>query len=271
MGKLSVIGAIVALASVSIGAIAAGEAESPHVFSANVALTTDYMFRGITQSGDGAAIQGGFDYQYKPVGAYAGVWASNVELAANGTPGKAVNNRASLELDLYGGIAGALANGIGWDFGGIFYTYPGNNEDGKIVDKNTGLAVITGKYEYAEAYFKTNYAFTGVPYSPTVKGGVYVSPDYFGEDGTGVYGVGTFGVTVPYDIGLAVTVGYLTVAGDKTIPAGYDYAHYSVGVSKALGKLNFNLSWNDADSGCSAITTKSDLCNGVIFAVSSVW
>ncbi len=274
MRKLSVIGAAVALASVSMGAIAEGEAESPHVFSANVALTTDYMFRGITQTSDGPAIQGGFDYQYKPVGAYAGVWASNVELAANGTPAKAVNNRASLELDIYGGFAGALANGIGWDVGGIFYTYPGQNEDDKIVNtKNATLLSPGANYDYAEAYFKTNYAFTGVPYSPTVKGGVYVSPDYFGEDGTSVYGFGTFGVTVPYDVGLAVTVGYLTVEGDKTsgLFDGYDYVHYSVGLSKALGKLNFNLSWNDADNGCTAITGKDGLCNGVVLAVSSVW
>lgn len=274
MGKLSVIGAAIALASVSLAVSAEGEAESPHVFSANVALTTDYMFRGITQSDDGPAIQGGFDYQYKPVGAYGGVWASNVELAVNGTPSKAVNNRASLELDIYGGIAGALANGIGWDFGGILYTYPGNNEDSRIVDTKTGAVLFAGAdYDYAEAYFKTNYAFTGVPYSPTVKGGVYVSPDYFGEDGSSVYGFGTFGVTAPYDIGLSATVGYLAVAGEKTsnVIDGYDYVHYSVGVSKSLGRLSFNLSWNDADNGCTAITGKDGLCNGVVFAVSSVW
>lgn len=276
MRKLSVLGAAVALAGVSMGAIAEGEAESPHVFSANVALTTDYIFRGITQSGDGPAIQGGFDWQYKPVGLYAGVWASNVELAVNGTPSKAINNRASMELDIYGGFAGALPNGIGWDVGGIIYTYPGNNEDGKIVDKNTGNVVFGGaEYDYQEAYFKTSYAFKEVPMNPTFKGGVYVSPDYFGEDGTSVYGVGTVGVTAPYDIGIAVTLGYLAVEGDKTsgIPAldGYEYVHYSVGLSKAVGRFNLNLSWNDADKGCTEITGKEGLCNGVVFAVSSLF
>ncbi len=274
MYKLSVIGAAVALASVSMGAIADEEAKPPHVFAANVALTTDYMFRGITQTDDGPAIQGGFDYQYTPVGFYAGAWASNVELAVNGTPSKGVNNRASMELDYYGGFSGALSNGIGWDVGGIYYSYPGQNEDGKIVDKNTGVVTFGGAdYGYEEVYFKTSYAFTGVTYSPTVKGGVYYSPDYFGEDGTGVYGFGTFGVTLPYDIGLSATVGYLTVDGDKTSGAigGYDYVHYSIGVSKAVGKLTLNLSWNDADNGCTKITGKDGLCNGVVFAVSSAW
>jgi uncharacterized protein (TIGR02001 family) len=277
MRKLSVFGATVALASASFGSIAAGEAESPHVFSANVTLATDYMFRGISRSGDGPAIQGGIDWQYKPVGLYAGVWASNVELNPINAASKAVNNRASMELDIYGGFAGTLPNGIGWDVGGIIYTFPGNNEDSKLFNRNTGQVTSSGaEYDYQEAYFKTSYAFKDAPMSPTVKGGVYVSPDYFGEDGTSVYGFGTVGVTAPYGIGVAVTLGYLTVEGDEYsgTPAldGYEYVHYSVGLSKSLGKLNFNLSWNDSDKGCGELTGNEDgICNGVVFAVSSLW
>lgn len=274
MSKLSVIGAAVALACAATSATAAEEATSPHVFAANVALTTNYVFRGISQTDNGPAIQGGFDYQYAPVGFYAGAWASNVELAFPNTAAIKTNNRASMELDYYGGFAGALENGIGWDVGGIYYTYPNQNED-HIIDKNTGLEVVDANYDYIEAYFKTSYAFKEVAYSPTVKAGVFVSPDYFGEDGKGVYGFGTFGVTLPYDIGLSATVGYLTVDGDKTSGAigGYDYVHYSIGLSKAIGKLNFNLSWNDADSGCTELVTKdrAGLCQGAVFAVSSAW
>ena len=275
MHKLSVIGAAVALAGVSMGVIADEEATSPHVFAANVALTTNYLFRGISQTDNGPAIQGGFDYQYAPVGFYAGAWASNVELAFPNTAAINTNNRASVELDYYGGFAGALGNGIGWDIGGIYYTYPGQNEDGKLIDPATGAVLSAGAdYDYAEVYFKTNYAFTGVTYSPTVKGGVYYSPDYFGEDGDGVYGFGTFGVTLPYEVGLSATVGYLTVDGDKTTGAidGYDYVHYSIGVSKAVGKINLNLSWNDSDSGCTDLvsTDRDGLCEAVVFAVSSV-
>lgn len=271
MNKLSAIGAAVALASVTMAANAE-EASSAHVFAANVALTTNYMFRGITQTDNGPAIQGGFDYQYAPVGFYAGAWASNVELAVPNSPAIQTNNRASVELDYYGGFAGALANGVGWDIGGIYYSYPGQNEDGKII-KNGVVTTNGAEYNYAEVYFKTSYAFTGATYSPVVKGGVFYSPDYFGEDGDSVYGYGNFGVTLPYDVGLAATVGYLTVEGDKTTGAidGYDYVHYSIGVSKAVGKLNFNVSWNDADGGCTDVTGKAGMCEGVVFAVSSVW
>ncbi len=49
------------------------------MFSANVALTTNYMFRGVSQTNNGPAIQGGFDYEYSPYNLYVGVWASNVD------------------------------------------------------------------------------------------------------------------------------------------------------------------------------------------------
>ena len=44
----------------------------------NVGLTTDYVFRGISQTDEKPAIQGGLDYAHSS-GAYAGVWASNVD------------------------------------------------------------------------------------------------------------------------------------------------------------------------------------------------
>lgn len=275
--KLNVLTAAIALACSSFTALAEEEAKPMHQFSANVALTTDYMFRGISQTNDGPAVQGGFDYQYTPIGFYAGAWASNVELAFAGTAAAAVNNRASMELDYYGGFAGAFSNGVGWDIGGIYYSYPGQGEDGVIIDKNTGAVLSSGaNYGYEEMYFKTGYAFDAVQFKPTVKAGVFFSPDYFGEDGNSVYGFSTLGVTLPMDFGLSATVAYLSVDGDKTTGVsvggnGYDYVHYSIGVSKTLGKLTMNLSWNDADDGCLKAAERASLCNGVVFAVSSAW
>ena len=71
--------------------------ESPHSLSANIAGTTNYMFRGISQTGNSPAVQGGFDYEYTPFGLYLGVWGSNVKSSGFGG--------ASLELDIYGGWA----------------------------------------------------------------------------------------------------------------------------------------------------------------------
>jgi len=65
-------------------------ADSPHEFSANVALSTDYMYRGGSQTNEQPAISGGFDYAHSS-GVYAGLWASNVDFG----------DSANIEFDFY--------------------------------------------------------------------------------------------------------------------------------------------------------------------------
>src|SRR6476659_1523036 len=70
-------------------------------FNANVALTTDYVFRGFSQSADGPAVQGGFDATCGMF--YAGVWASSLDWGTIATPGPDTN-AANIEMDWYGGV-----------------------------------------------------------------------------------------------------------------------------------------------------------------------
>src|SRR5215510_10921162 len=90
-------------------ALASAGAASAQV-TANVALTTDYVFRGISLS-DGPAVQGGFDYS-SPLW-YAGVWGSSVN---EGT-----------ELNLYTGVT-PTTGPVKWDLGLIGYFYPGADD-----------------------------------------------------------------------------------------------------------------------------------------------
>lgn len=92
----------------------AGGAGNQLELSATTSLTTDYVFRGVSQTNQKPAIQGSLDAAYGIF--YAGVWGSNVDFATNN----------SIELDWYGGIAPTLF-GLDWDFGAIWYTYPGAN------------------------------------------------------------------------------------------------------------------------------------------------
>lgn len=88
----------------------------------NIGGTTDYRFRGISQSSFKPAVQGGIDFSHKS-GAYAGVWASNVNWIKDyigATDG-------SLEVDFFGGYKGELAKDLGFDLGVIAYVYPSNN------------------------------------------------------------------------------------------------------------------------------------------------
>ncbi len=220
----------------ALGAPALVAAESPHNFSANTALTTDYLFRGVSQTDNNPAIQGGFDYSYDSgtfADPYVGIWASNVEFRPAGPPG--TNDPASIEIDYYGGFTGDLGNtGITWDVGGIYYHYPGQDEDQGA-----------GDFDYAEGYGTLAYTFDGVRFDPSVGAGVYYTPDFFGEDDTGVYVNGTLDLSLPYGVGLGFVVGHQDVEGDVTTPGGFDYSHYSISLSKDIKIFNLSLSWND--------------------------
>ena len=84
--------------------------------AANVALKTDYIYRGISQTSGGSAIQGGFDFTSES-GFYVGTWASSITFDD------------SIEIDYYGGFRGALTEEVGYDVGVLYYDYPGMSSD----------------------------------------------------------------------------------------------------------------------------------------------
>ena len=97
--------------------------------SYNVGLFSQYIFRGLTQTNNKPALQGGFDVSHKS-GLYIGGWSSNVSWlrdnasVPNGTP--VYNSGGSLEIDLYGGFKTELGKtGLGIDLGALQYYYPG--------------------------------------------------------------------------------------------------------------------------------------------------
>lgn len=154
---LSLAAATAALTGATMTASVAA-ADEP-TFSGNVALTTDYLFRGVSQTNNGPAVQGGFDYGYGIF--YAGTWASNIDFGlADG----------SLEVDLYGGVKPTLGP-VALDLGGIVYLYPNASDDGAELD-------------YVEAYAKgTLTPAEGL----SITGAMFYSPEFTGETGTGVY------------------------------------------------------------------------------------
>lgn len=95
--------------------------DGPHTLTANVGLYSQYVFRGLAQSREEPAIQGGADYSHAS-GLYAGTWLSNVSWFPDTNPG----NSNSLEWDLYGGFRKSWDNGLSGDFGYLRYEYPGS-------------------------------------------------------------------------------------------------------------------------------------------------
>lgn len=96
--------------------------------SANVAASSNYFWRGITQSGDEAAVSGGIDYSNES-GFYAGTWISSLGGGAS-------------ELDLYFGFSGETES-FSYDVGYVFYGYPSSVESTGDADFSEIYASIT--------------------------------------------------------------------------------------------------------------------------------
>lgn len=172
--------------------------------SANVALATDYTFRGLSQTAGHPAIQGGFDLSHSG-SLYVGAWGSDVDFDDG--------DQASMELDYYGGYAWSYA-AFGADVGIIYYSYPG---------AGGGL-----HYDYWEAYVKTSYRLDAL----SLDGGVDFSPDYFAGSGSAWHYHA--GMTLPLagPFSLSGSVGYQMIHANAHFGTP-DYVDWKLAVSAA--------------------------------------
>lgn len=199
-------------------------AESPHALTATLTGTTNYLFRGISQTDNGPAIQGSFDYEYKPYSLYAGIWGSNVSSAGFGG--------ANMELDLYAGWRPTWDN-IGLNLGVINYRYPTtNNNDNNTFDFQAGLSYDFG---VVKPSFTTHY-----------------SGDWYGLADDAWYYDLTATVPLPMDFSLKGHYGWNRFDSASLL---LDYQDWSIGVSRPFYGFNFDLSFYnvsgiDPDKDC---------------------
>lgn len=216
-------------------------APAGHTITVNGGVTTDYVFRGISQSDEGPAVFAGVDIAYGMF--YAGVWASSVD---------DFTSDGNIEIDYYGGIKKSY-NGVDFDLGVLYYSYPSNDA---VVDLN-----------YLE--FKAA-ASAKVWRELTLTGTVFYSPEYYGETGDVWTFEGKAAVPLPiWGISLSGTLG--TVVGDDEFEAanGFDqYTYWNVGLSKTF-RDHFTVDvhyWDtDVDAG-EAIAPLGDLADERIVA-----
>jgi uncharacterized protein (TIGR02001 family) len=202
------------LATLAVPGLVLAE-ESP--LNANITLTSDYIFRGVTQTNDGAAIQGGFDYAHDS-GVYAGVWASNVS-ALNG------DTSHSLEVDTYLGYGGSITEDVSYDVGFLRYGYPGNSASS---DSDTNELYASVSYRWISAKYSTSTTdLFGISDS---KGSVYMELN-------GSYDIEESGVSV------GVHYGNQTVANNST----EDYADYNLSVSKDFSGYSVGVMFSKTD------------------------
>ena len=204
----------------AFAAVAAAPAFAQEVaISGNVALTTDYAFRGISQTDQSPAVQGGLDLSAGDF--YLGTWASNINFGTGG---------ANLELDVYGGYKFA-AGPVSFDVGIIGYLYPGAADDGAELD-------------YWEGYVKPSIALSD---SFTLGGAIYYSPEFTGESGDGFYYEVNGALTVSEALSLSGAVGMQTVDTNGFFFGEDDYTTWNFGGTYSALGLGFDLRYVGTD------------------------
>ncbi|KGJ98465.1 TorF family putative porin [Thalassotalea sp. ND16A] len=105
--------------------------------SANVAGTSNYLWRGLEQTGGKAAVSGGIDYDIGS-GFYVGTWLSDADWAEEMT----------YELDVYGGFSGNISDSMTYDVGFTHYAYPDAvaNLDFTEVNASLGFGAFSISY-----------------------------------------------------------------------------------------------------------------------------
>ena len=197
------------LVVVALAAVAAPLAKAE--VSSTITLTTDYDFRGITQTALDPALQVSLDWSHES-GFYLGTWASNVDFGRTA--------KADYELDLLGGFRGSIGEDIGYDVGYVQYIF---NPSGDKVDFREAYVGVSYKAVSAKFWYSDDFSNSGK------------SASYFEVNGS---------LPLPNDFGIALHAGF---SGGKYWDAGPDgaYTDYSIGLTKSLGNFNLALKWID--------------------------
>lgn len=232
--KLNKLSALVAssLLLASSGAMAWESEDGQWSTSASVALSSEYVWRGISQTMSDPAISGSIDVGHAS-GFYAGVWGSNVDFDSD----------ASVEIDYYAGFGGDFGDsGFSYDVGGLYYDYP-SEED----------------LDFFEVYGFVSYSFVTV-------GAAYTAWAETEEVEDNVY----YTLDLSHDIGnysLAAGVGYYDF--DEDAASGDDsYVNYYVGVSTELAGFGLDLTYSDTNGDADDIFG-DELADGTfIFTIS---
>lgn len=181
-------------------------------------LTSDYVFRGITQTQGKPAIQLGVDMDFGN-GAYAALWASNVDFSGDGYP----SDGAHQEIDLAFGFARPLSDTVSGEIAWIGYWFPGV-DPGIDYDYGEWIASLNyrGRYNLAVGY----------------------SSQVFGEEDPGWFYETSAVFDMPHDLGLEATLGTY----DLDLAYGVTYHYASLGLSGQAGKLGWSLVYHDTSS-----------------------
>ena len=201
-------------------------------------LTSDYDFRGFSQSATDPAIQGSIDFAADS-GFYVGAWASNVDFGDDAG--------VDYEVDVYAGFSGGET--LLWDAGIVYYAYPDESD-----------------FNYAEIYGSLGYEW--------FEGKLWYSNDFGGDategDTSAIYAEANATIELPQNFSVLLHAGLST--GDYWDDVnGDDQIDYSVGVGYTAGNFDLALKYVDTDSD---VEVTDDVFNNegrVIFSIATTF
>lgn len=249
--RKTILAASLASAAFAFPSLATAQAAaSPHTFTGNFTLASEYLYRGIAQTRGKPALQGGLDYAHSS-GFYLGTWGSNISWISDtgplATPSLQTPS-ANIEIDVYGGYKGTVSGDLGFDIGVLTYIYPGSN-------KPTGAA----KPDTTEIYGALSYKWLTLKYSRTT-GSLF---GWTTTSGGKTSGSGYLDLTGNFDMGggwgLQAHAGHQSVRGFS--PASY--SDWKLGVTKDVGVGTVGLAYSgtNAKDNC---TTLEAYCFGAL-------
>ena len=209
---------VIATAVASVLASGAATAD----LSANAGIFSNYIWRGITQSNDSAAGQGGIDYGHDS-GFYAGTWVSNIDFSGNTDTG--YENGTGYEMDVYAGFGGE-AGSLGYDLGVITYQYP-----------------VGPEFNFTEVYLSGTMSIVTI--------GVNYTVDSASGNDDGAFDTGDVYVKGSLDFAagksdVSIYAGSYMYENDGKIGAGeIDYVHFGASIGK--DGFSFAVDKNDLD------------------------
>ncbi len=215
----------------------AAEPTSPHTFTYNLGLYSQYIFRGLTQTNEDPAVQGGVDYSHSS-GFYLGAWGSNISWLSD-----SVYDSSSLELDIYGGFASTIGDtGIGYNVGVLQYIYPG--------DKPSGVKSA----ETTEVYGSLSYKWLAAKVSAVVSDGAFgidnADGSWYAELNAN-YPIGETGFTINGHVGRQEFSG----SGNDVA----DYTDWKIGATKSWSNgVNVGAYYTDTNAKDSFYTIQGD-------------
>jgi uncharacterized protein (TIGR02001 family) len=218
--------------------MAVGFASAQAQVTGNLGLTSDYRFRGISQSQNAPAVQGGIDYAHSS-GFYVGNWNSSVS-------SQMYTQGSGVESDLYAGWKKDIYKGLTLDVGSYNYFYP-----------RAKVAGTGSNFDTYEGFVGLGYGPVAVKYNRTIGNG------YFGT--ANAQGTQYYQADIAYPLtalGLSKAsflahAGHTNVANSNTL----DYSDYNVGLGYDLSGWNIAAKYY-TNTSLSSTAKTADTING---------